>query len=268
MPLTIFFSSPGTYIIDDDGVRGNNTSVVRDASGTILFPFVHPGDTIDFIAEVAGITFVFNTADSFGTANVTVGSLTDTALTPDAIIVRQIRTDAFLTLAADNTITEGGSDPAADLIAAGVILSAGTGIGSAANPIETQVTFLEAQSTTGGITLANAGSVQIGGLTPDVAGLNAVTSGNITFTNTGFILLADGTGASSVHGGGNSGNVVLTALGVDSDIFSNINQPAIHASGGAITLNAGRDVIFGTSGTNFNNDLLATTAVVINAGLP
>src|SRR5688572_20889171 len=87
MPLTIFFSSPGVYTIDDDGIRGNNTSVVRDASGTVLFPFTHPGDTIDFIAEVPGITFVFNTADSFGTANVTVGSLSDPALSPDSIVV-------------------------------------------------------------------------------------------------------------------------------------------------------------------------------------
>ena len=54
MTLTIFFSSPGTYIIDDDGIRGNNASAVRDANGNILFPFTHPADSITFIAEVPG----------------------------------------------------------------------------------------------------------------------------------------------------------------------------------------------------------------------
>ena len=46
MTLTIFFSAPGTYIIDDDGIRGNNASAVRDSNGNLLFPFTHPADTI------------------------------------------------------------------------------------------------------------------------------------------------------------------------------------------------------------------------------
>ena len=266
MPLTIYFSTPGTYTIEDDGILGNNTSVVRDPSGTVLFPFAHPTDTIDFIAEVPGITFIFNVTDSFGTANVSVGSLADLNLSPDHIVVRQLRTDAFITLAARGTITEGGSDAAPDITAAGLILSAVNGIGTPSNALDTQVTFMEAETNTGGINISNSGNIQIGGLTPDVAGLVVGQSGDINFSNTGFILLADGTGGQSVHGGDLSGNVTLTAIGIDADIFSNINQIAISNAGGAITLNAGRDVIFGTSGTNYNNDLLATTAVTIRAG--
>ena len=30
MPLTINFTEAGTYTIDDDGIRGNGTSVIRD----------------------------------------------------------------------------------------------------------------------------------------------------------------------------------------------------------------------------------------------
>jgi Ca2+-binding RTX toxin-like protein len=265
MPLTIFFSSPGTYTIDDDGIRGNNTSVVRDSAGNILFPFVHPGDDMKFIAEVPGVNFIFNVLDSFGTANVTVGSLTDAAMTPDTITVRNMRSDAFITLVANGAINEGGSDPAADILAAGLIMSAGTGIGTG-NAIETQVTFIEAETNTGGINLVNSGSVQIGGLTADVSGLDVATSGDINFTTTGFILVADGTGAQSIHGGNTSGNVNLTALGPDSDIFSNINQHVISAPAGGVTLNAGRDIIFGTSGTNFDNDVLSTGPITIRAG--
>src|SRR5688572_11691720 len=110
MSLTIFFSAPGTYIIDDDGIRGNNTSVVRSASGAVLFPFTHPADIVTFIAEVPGVTFIFNTADSFGTANVTVGSLSDPALSPDTIVINNLRSDGTITLVSNGAITEGGAD--------------------------------------------------------------------------------------------------------------------------------------------------------------
>src|SRR5688572_17376888 len=124
MTLTIFFSSPGTYYIDDDGVRGNGASVVRDGNGVVLFPFTHPSDAISFIAEVPGITFVFNTADSFGTADVNVGSLTAANSSPDSIVVRAMRTDGTATLVSTGTISEGGSDAAADLVAPVIVLSA------------------------------------------------------------------------------------------------------------------------------------------------
>ena len=96
MTLTIFFSSPGTYYIDDDGVRGNGASVVRDSSGNILFPFTHPSDTMTFIAEVPGINFVFNVTDTFGTANVFVGDLAASSSSPDSIVISSLRTDGFM----------------------------------------------------------------------------------------------------------------------------------------------------------------------------
>ncbi len=266
MPVSVHFSTPGTYTIDDDGVRGNGRSLVRDASGATLFPIMHPADSIEFIADVPGVTLVFNVADSFGTANVTVGSLTDPALRPDNIVVKSLRTDAFVTLAAQNAITEGGADPSADITAAGVIMRSINGIGTPANAIETQVTFVEADTISGGINLVNSGSVQIGGLTPEVQGLFVRDTGDINFTTTGFIVAADGTGAQSVRGGNMSGNVTLTAVGADSDIFTNIDQKMVSAAGGGITLNAGRDIALGTTGTNYDNDLLATTFVNLRAG--
>ena len=32
MPLALILHLPGTYMIDDDGIRGNNISLIRDAS--------------------------------------------------------------------------------------------------------------------------------------------------------------------------------------------------------------------------------------------
>ena len=43
MSLTISFLNPGTYAIEDDGIRGNNTSVIRDGTGSVASPsFIHP----------------------------------------------------------------------------------------------------------------------------------------------------------------------------------------------------------------------------------
>ena len=266
MASNFFFGSAGTYTVEDDGIRGNGVSVVRDSGGNIVYTVVHPGDDVNFIATVPGVTLVFNTADSFGTANVNVGSLTDPTQCPDFIVVKNLQTDAFITLVAEASITEGGSDAAADIRAAGVLLSAGTGVGTAANAIDTQIVFIEAETQTGGINLANFGSVQIGGLSSEIRGMDVVDSGDINFSTTGFILVADTTGPQSIHGGDSSGNVTLTAIGADSDIITNIDRPAISAAGGGINLNAGRDVSLGTAGANFNNDLLATGSIAIHAG--
>jgi hypothetical protein len=50
-----------------------------------------------------------------------------------------------------------------------------TEVGTANNELETRTGLLEAETTTGGITIRNIGSVQIGGLTPDVDGLAGTT---------------------------------------------------------------------------------------------
>src|SRR5262245_29297492 len=159
MPFTFHFGSPGTYIIEDDGTRGNNTSVIRDASGTLITPLVHPADTMTFIADAPGVNLIFNTLDSFGTADVVVGSLTDPTHSPDSIVVRHLHTDALITLVSNGSITEGGADAPADIIALGVTMSAATGIGTPSNALETQTGFIEAETNTGGINIANAGSV-------------------------------------------------------------------------------------------------------------
>src|SRR4029079_5888085 len=168
---TIFFNTAGTYTIEDDGIPGNAAGVVRDSSGAVLFPILSPPDTQTFIAEVSGVNLIFNTLDSFGTANIEVGSMTDFAQTPDSIAVRYLRTDAFATLVSNGWIRESGNDAAPDILAAALVASADSGVGTAANRLETQIVFIETETNTGGINIANLGSVQIGGLTPDVQGL-------------------------------------------------------------------------------------------------
>ena len=220
MAIKINLSPAGTYTIDDDGIRGNNISVVRTSSGTVLVAFAHPPDTMTFTANVPGVHLIFNTLDLFGTSVVTVGSPTNAAQSPDSIVVRHLRTDGFLTLVSNGSITEGGADTLADIVANAVVLSAATGIGTAGNAIETETSFIEAETSTGGINIANYGHLQIGNISSDVEGLDVVTSGDLNVSTIGFFLLNDTTGPEVVHGGDLSGNVTLTAIGANSDMFA------------------------------------------------
>src|SRR5688500_10613800 len=114
--VTIFASDPGTYVIEDDGNPGNNFSLIRFPNGTVV-GFEHPTDDLFFAPSVAGITLVMNMTDSLGTARFSTGSFTDPMATPDAIQVKNLVTTAGVTLVANNSITEYGSDAAADIVA-------------------------------------------------------------------------------------------------------------------------------------------------------
>ncbi len=51
MPITLNLSPAGTYTIDDDGIRGNNISVVRNAAGVVFRPSSIPPTTMTFIGD-------------------------------------------------------------------------------------------------------------------------------------------------------------------------------------------------------------------------
>jgi Ca2+-binding RTX toxin-like protein len=266
MPLNLIFTQPGNFTIEDNGIPGDNTSVIKDGSGTVIFTFIHPVDSLGFTVSVPGVNLTINITDSLGAADFTVGNLTNSAATPDSITIRNVSTTGAVTLVSNGFIREGGSDVAADIVAGSLIMSAGTGVGTGANAIETQTGVIEAETTTGGITLVNFGSVQIGGLSADVDGLDVATSGAISFTAYGSIFLGDDTSFESIHGGSTSGNVTLNAIGYSSDIIANVDNDAISAPGGSIFLTAGRDIAFGTIGANFDNDVRAKASIVVNAG--
>ncbi|MGQ0590654.1 MAG: hypothetical protein ACT4N8_14205 [Sphingosinicella sp.] len=276
MAITVTFSTAGSFTIEDDGIPGNNTSIVRrDSDGAILAVIPHPADSLTFRATVPGVNLTFNVTDSFGSGVLTVGSLTNSAETPDSIVVRNILSSSSVTLVSNSSITEGGSDFAADIVASSIILSALSGVGTPGNAIETQTGLLEAETTTGGITISNFGAVTIGGLSDQVNGLDVASSGDLILSNFGTILLGDvdldpgnppPLPLETVHGGNTSGNVSLIANGLDADIVATTDNDAITAPRGNITLTAGRDIAFGTIGTNFDNDVRASGSIVVNAG--
>lgn len=275
MPLTLSFLSSDDCTIDDNGVPGDNTSVVRNGTGGVIFTFVHPADSLTFFASTPGVNLNFNFTDSLGAANFTVGNLTNAAQSPDSIVMNRVNTTGIVTLVSNGAISEGRADAGADIVAGPLLMSAATGIGTPGNAIETQTFQIEAETTTGGINISNFGSVQIGSWTDEVNGLHVLTSGNITLTNLGTILLGDvdldpanppSGPSASVRGGNGSGNVTLIANGFDSDIIANTNLDAITAEAGNINLTASRDIAFGTIGTDFDNDVRASGGITVNAG--
>jgi Ca2+-binding RTX toxin-like protein len=266
MPTTLILSEAGSYTIEDDGTPGNATSVVKDGDGTVVAVIAHPADQLIIKATVPGVNVTLNITDSLGTGGLQVGDLADPGQCPDSIVIDNITTSSSVTLVANGSITEGGSDAAVDIQASSVVMSAGTGVGAPGNAIETQTGAIEAETNTGGITIGNVGAVQVGGLTDSVSGLSVATSGDLNFTNLGTITLSDVNGLESVHGGATSGDVNLTALGFDSDITSAVDRDAVAAPGGDVTLTAGRDISLGTAGANFDNDVRANGDLTLVAG--
>src|SRR5688572_25892713 len=171
MPLNLIFITPGNYTIEDNGIPGDNISVIKDGNGVVIFTFGHPVDGLGFTVSTPGVNITVNFTDSMGAANFTIGSLTNLAESPDSIVFRNIETTGTVTLVANNTITEGGADLASDITAGAVILSAVNGIGTPGNAIETRTGLFEAETTTGGVAISNIGSVQIGGISADIDGL-------------------------------------------------------------------------------------------------
>ncbi|WP_167737323.1 beta strand repeat-containing protein [Sphingomonas parva] len=265
MAITIDLSTlgGGTYTIEDDGTPGNGTSVVRDPLGNIIQTFMHPADQVRVISKL-GQNININITDSLTTADFIVGSLTVPSENPDIIQIGGVLTSGVVTLAARLQINEWGSDGATDIVAGKLYLDAATGIGVGGNAIETQVSLLEAESITGGIRLSNINDVTLGGGggTSDLRGLWTGSSGDIVFTNQGAILLSDQDGVESARSGG---NMTLIAIGAAADISSNVNRDALLAVGN-IALSTGRDVLFGTVGADFDNDVRAGGSINITAG--
>jgi hypothetical protein len=53
MPLSLRFGQPGSYTIDDNGVPGDNTSVIRDGDGVVIFALAHPVDQLCNISRIS-----------------------------------------------------------------------------------------------------------------------------------------------------------------------------------------------------------------------
>jgi hypothetical protein len=135
-------------------------------------------------------------------------------------------TDGLVKITAASNIVDRGTAPS--IVATGALLNAQLGIGSAANPLDTQISRLEASIPGGGIWLDNAGDLQIGNISP-LVGITALNTVGVSVLGT----LTVNEAIDSVHG--------PDLLDASKDIVVNAG---ITSGGGIVTLHASRDIIF------------------------
>jgi len=271
MPVTFDFSpfAGGNIFLEDDGIRGNASGRLRHSTGSFAtFDFAYPADLLTLLYKPGQVAFL-NPFDPLTPADLTVGNLASAAQSPDAINVRKVETTGTVTMATTGRIAEWANDPDADIIAGSVALAAQTGVGTVANALETQAANLVAETDTGGINIRNFGDVIVGNVPADPTGLAVGTSGNIDLEVHGSITLTDalvGPSGATVSAGSTSGNVVLNAIGADSEISAvATNHNAVHAAAGNVNLTAGGNITLGNFG-NTNNDVRADGNVTIDTG--
>jgi len=262
----------GVYIGDDSGGgMFNSVSLsMADAASSVAIEFSN-GDTIDItggatVSTVTDITmdndsmaFSYTLNDATGSiavdsSNVTAGgnfslsSASNITLGTGSGGAIDTSNGAYnVTLTADNdnsgagAIVDGGGS--IDMSGTGTLeLSAGSGIGTAANPIETvSLTDVAAETDTGGIFLNNS------------------NSGNVAVTTVGGT-----TGLSAT-----SGDIALTNA-----VGSISTSQAITATGGGVSLSATTGITLGSGLTasgatelNADSDLNGTSDLTVNAAV-
>ncbi|HEX7899736.1 MAG TPA: hypothetical protein VF950_18350 [Planctomycetota bacterium] len=180
-------------------------------------------------ATLTGASISLNTA--VGTLNASATSGDITIVEADNLLIGLLSAlsgtvDVRLT-AGSLTDANGGSDNVIAL----AFYAAATGIGTAADPIETRVDNVEADGDAGGVFLANQGDLVIGGVN-GADGVDAGTgAGQIHVSTTGTLTIAEQVGEATSTG------AITLAAGVD------ILQNADVRTTGDITVTAGRDIV-------------------------
>ncbi|HZQ27786.1 MAG TPA: SdrD B-like domain-containing protein, partial [Acidimicrobiales bacterium] len=140
----------------------------------------------------------------------------------------------------------------------------GIGIGGSLGHLDTEVDNLETSSVTGGTAVSDVSALTIGGVTSSLPGVQEVTSGSVSIFAAGTLSLDDTDGLEMVRGGSDSGNVSLTST--SGDVVAVADRDAVAVPRGDATLTADQDVLLGTVGTDHDNDVRASGAVVLDAG--
>ena len=259
-------SHAGVQLTGDHIELGAGAIVNAGAGTAILTPF-NAGTLIDLGGTDAANTLGLTDSELDGiiAGNLRIGNGSSGRISFSNAITPAGTSQLELTTGAD--IVDGNAGIGADVTVARLAMTASTGIGvTGFTHIDTNVGQLEAQTTTGGVRIASEGAVTVGGVTSVLTGLRVATSGDLQLDAGGTITLADLDGDAIVAGGTGSGNVFLTASGVAATITATVDNGAVTASRGSITLTAGQDILLGTVGTEHDNDVLASGSITLVAG--
>ena len=147
-----------------------------------------------------------------------------------------------MALTSAGAITDGGTGTAVVLEAADPVLVASTGIGTAAAPIQAQINKLAANAGSGGLWLANTGSLTIGVLR-SVTGLSA--GGAIDVSTSGTMAVDQDVSA--------PGNITLYASvppsGSTRDILTVPAGVQVQSTGGSVTLHGTGNITLAVGAT-------------------
>ncbi|HTH06781.1 MAG TPA: hypothetical protein VL916_12960, partial [Ilumatobacteraceae bacterium] len=166
-------------------------------------------------------------------------------------------TDGVVKIDATQYIRDRRDDVLPSIRATGAVLIAGLGVGSAADPFETQISRLEASVPGGGIWLDNYGDFEIGNISP-LVGVSALGEINLSAFSTMTVnedvisvngpILLDASGDIVVKALIRSGGPSLIRLTADQDLaggggITMFNGSHIEALDGYVDLNATNNIV-------------------------
>jgi uncharacterized repeat protein (TIGR01451 family) len=125
---------------------------------------------------------------------------------------------------------------------------------------------VEFQSVSGTISYNDANAFTVGGVTAALTGIHVTTAGSVLLGANGSISLADTDGLDKISSGASSGDVTIQVNGGTSDVAATTDGDAITSAAGNIMVTAGRDILFGTAGLDYDNDVRASGGVSLSAG--
>lgn len=142
------------------------------------------------------------------TTVIEINVASDLTLTESVVNAQGTNESGPVVLTASESILDDDDAAALDVIALDAVLTAGTGIGIAANPVETRVSKLEADGGSAGIFVDDSGGLVIGTVASHTAGPandGLGGDGDIRVTTTGFMTVLENIASSA-------GNVELEAI--------------------------------------------------------
>ncbi|MDA8215771.1 MAG: hypothetical protein M0Z64_10940, partial [Nitrospiraceae bacterium] len=238
---TVTASAPygkgGTWLIDPTDIT------IDAAAATTYSNTLNSGtdvtvDTASFDPELGDIT-VASTVSWTSTAALTLNA--DNNIYSNAEISG---VNGSVTLNAPNGAIIDGNGDANNITATDLTLSAWTGIGTSSDALETQVSRLNAYTSSGDINITNTGNLTIDDFSYISSWGFGVENegGNVAITNTGSIDMP-GIDGSGIYAYGD----IVTASGANSDITA--STQAAQSDTGSVTFNAGRDIYLGQGGS-------------------
>ncbi|MHC4877407.1 MAG: beta strand repeat-containing protein, partial [Planctomycetota bacterium] len=252
----IFLNSTGTGGVAVTANAAGDVELFSSTETVTLTSITTTNGDVDAVLTMQNL--IAQNANAGGNGNIRLETVTSGDITVDDINAAGNR----VTVHAAGDLIDANLTTAS-IMADELRVSASTGIGSAGNPFETQVSRLEADGNSGGVFVAATGALEIGlgtGDADDIVGVQS-TGDNIVIQASSPLTVSEDV----VNSGG--GNITLTAVNDGgSDDHLTIDARVLASGGaGSITLNAGTDLIINDPTPLVADDIHNDGNGVINA---